>query len=146
MFLTEDYIKKLMNIGAERNILVYDADAYTGVPTTKLIVMMKLVAKLNHPTKNANCINSIIVDEEFESRFICDPNSLIYIRDKISEETNTLHGLKVYLYDYEEFTNLTKNYLNKELGGVLQFSDEKLIIMFNDSEEPTLDNVLLGSY
>lgn len=153
-------IKRLMDIGCDRNIICYDSNSNPEIPTTRLISLLKATARLKSSDKSKCLLDTILVDTSFVTSFIINPNSLegmyinhVYQRIGLGDADGfLLHGLRVVeslLLEPDEEGSLLKNYYIKLLGGSLQSLDSHLVILFNSQkpiDELSTEDVLLGSY
>ena len=107
----KEKIKNWLQQGIDSNILVFDSDAPKGVITKRLISLMSSIAR----TTYKHNIKIIYMDE----------------RENASVERTI--GL-----DWDEL-KVQKTF--EEMGGTMQYEDEKLVIGILENEQ-----ILLGSY
>lgn len=134
-------LTRLVELAIDRNMVVYDADAKVGEPTTRLVNLLKVTAKRNAEQK----LTSMIVPKSFVN--IEKENSLYKLLYPVCPSkmlpVTTIYGIKIYYSDFD-----IKKIVDK-LNGVIQGEDKYAVVMFNDNKpiaELTEKDVLLGSY
>lgn len=136
--LNDDGFHTLLSAAADRNILVYDADANAGQFTKRLVSLMKVVMRRNGGGNSSSINRRKLTD------IVISPEGVEDIRnwnlDQIDEVTRREFMLmpdgripsifQVRLHDYDEFGTGQEyqNYYTNNLSGVLANGDEELIL------------------
>lgn len=136
--INDDGWHTLITAAADRNILVYDADASAGQFTKRLISLMKVVMRRNGGGNTASVKRGRLTDvflspeaiEDIRNWGVDQVDDVTRREIFLSEDGGITRLYSVNLHDMDEFGQGQEyqNFYSNQLGAALQTSDVELVV------------------